>query len=153
MFLVHPDGREILKKVNPTYGKMYVSGPLEEITAYESTRPLRTTFGGMIRANMSCSSDMRGASKIAAVGAISIPSRAGVAAVGYPEDRSLFAVGSRLGSKSAARRSAGATVRFEGSTKPATRQRANEVARNDLLKHRPLEKSWRSHQTASRNFF
>ncbi len=46
MFIVHPDGREILKKVNPSYGKLYVPGPLEGITAYESTRPLRTTFGG-----------------------------------------------------------------------------------------------------------
>lgn len=47
MFIVHPDGREILKKINPTYGKMYMKGPLEEITAvYDSTRSLKNTFGG-----------------------------------------------------------------------------------------------------------
>jgi hypothetical protein len=46
MFIVHPDGREILKKVNPTYGKLYLPGPLEEITVYDSTRTLRTIFGG-----------------------------------------------------------------------------------------------------------
>jgi hypothetical protein len=48
MFIVHPDGREILRKVNPTYGKgIYHPGPLEEIVGiYDSTRPLRTTFDG-----------------------------------------------------------------------------------------------------------
>ncbi len=47
MFIVHRDGREILKKVNPSYGRsVYVPGPLEEITTYESTRPLPTMFGG-----------------------------------------------------------------------------------------------------------
>ena len=48
MFIVHPDGREILKKINPTYGKgIYCPGPLEEIVGiYDSTRPLRTTFDG-----------------------------------------------------------------------------------------------------------
>jgi hypothetical protein len=47
MFIVHPDGREILKKVNATYDKpIYVPEPLEEIMAYDSTRSLRTTFGG-----------------------------------------------------------------------------------------------------------
>ena len=45
MFIVHPDGREILKKVNPTYGKIYAPGPLEEIIAYDSTRPFPSTFG------------------------------------------------------------------------------------------------------------
>ena len=44
MFIVHPDGREILKKVNPTYGKFYAPGPLEAITVYNSTRPFRSTF-------------------------------------------------------------------------------------------------------------
>ncbi len=45
MFIVHPDGREILKKVNPTYAKpMYLPGPLEEITVYDSTRPFQSTF-------------------------------------------------------------------------------------------------------------
>lgn len=45
MFIVHPDGREILKKINPTYDKpIYVPGPLEAITVYDSTRPLRSTF-------------------------------------------------------------------------------------------------------------
>ena len=38
MFIVQPDGREILKKVNPT------DGPLEAITVYDSTRPFRSTF-------------------------------------------------------------------------------------------------------------
>ena len=38
MFIVHPDGREILKKVNPT------DGPLEAITVYDSRRPFRSTF-------------------------------------------------------------------------------------------------------------
>jgi hypothetical protein len=47
MFIIHPDGREILKKVNPTYDKpIYLPGPLEEIKVYDSTRSLRTTFGG-----------------------------------------------------------------------------------------------------------
>jgi hypothetical protein len=46
IFIVHPDGREILKKINPTYGKMYLAGPLEEIAVFDSTRPLPTTFGG-----------------------------------------------------------------------------------------------------------
>jgi SIR2-like domain len=46
MMIVGPDGREVLRKVNPTYGKMYLPGPLEEITSYDSTRPLSTTFGG-----------------------------------------------------------------------------------------------------------
>jgi hypothetical protein len=38
----------MLRKVNPTYGKpIYCPGPLEEIVgAYDSTRPLRTTFDG-----------------------------------------------------------------------------------------------------------
>jgi hypothetical protein len=44
--IVDPDGREILRKTNPTYGKLYLPGPLEEITVLDSTRPLRTTFGG-----------------------------------------------------------------------------------------------------------
>ena len=44
MFIVHPDGREILKKVNPTYGKFYAPGPLEAITVYNLTRPFRSTF-------------------------------------------------------------------------------------------------------------
>jgi hypothetical protein len=47
MFIVGPDGRDILRKVNPTYGKpIYVPGPLEEITIYDSTRPLPATFSG-----------------------------------------------------------------------------------------------------------
>lgn len=47
MFIVHPDGREILRKINPTYGKpICVLGPLEQITVYDSTRRLPTTFGG-----------------------------------------------------------------------------------------------------------
>jgi hypothetical protein len=47
MFIVHPDGREILKKVNPTFGKgLYIPEPLEEITVYDSIRPLRSTFDG-----------------------------------------------------------------------------------------------------------
>lgn len=47
MFIVHLDGREILKKVNPTYDKpIYFPGPLEQIKVYDSTRQLRTTFGG-----------------------------------------------------------------------------------------------------------
>ena len=47
MFIVHPDGREILTKINATYGKpIYVPEPLEEIMAYDSTRSLHTTFGG-----------------------------------------------------------------------------------------------------------
>jgi hypothetical protein len=47
MFIVHPDGREILKKVNPTYNKpIYFPEPIESITVYDSTRPLRATFGG-----------------------------------------------------------------------------------------------------------
>ena len=47
MFIVHPDGRDIIKKVNSTYDKpLKFIEPLEEITVYESTRPLRTTFGG-----------------------------------------------------------------------------------------------------------
>jgi hypothetical protein len=38
--------REILRKVNSTYGKpLYLAGPLEQISVYDSTRPLRTTFG------------------------------------------------------------------------------------------------------------
>ncbi len=45
MFIVHPDGREILKKINPTYGKFCAPGPLEAITVYNSTRPFRSTFG------------------------------------------------------------------------------------------------------------
>jgi hypothetical protein len=45
MFIVHPHGREILKKVNPTHGKpIYVPGPLEQITVYDSARPLSSTF-------------------------------------------------------------------------------------------------------------
>jgi hypothetical protein len=47
VFIVHPDGRKILKKVNATYDKpIYVPEPLEEIMAYDSTRSLRTTFSG-----------------------------------------------------------------------------------------------------------
>jgi hypothetical protein len=47
MFIVGPDGRGILRKVNPTYGKpIYMPEPLEEITVYESTRPLPATFSG-----------------------------------------------------------------------------------------------------------
>jgi hypothetical protein len=47
MFIVDPNGREILRKVNPTYGKpIYVPGPLEEITVHDSTRSLPVTFGG-----------------------------------------------------------------------------------------------------------
>src|SRR5215831_9714001 len=47
IFIVHPDGREILKKVNPTYDKpIYFPEPLEQIKVYDSTRSLRTTFGG-----------------------------------------------------------------------------------------------------------
>ena len=44
MFIVQPDGREILKKVNPTYGKLYAPGALEAIRAYELIRPFRSTF-------------------------------------------------------------------------------------------------------------
>jgi hypothetical protein len=44
MFIVHPDGREILKKVNPTYGKIYAPGRLEAIAVYDSRRPFRSTF-------------------------------------------------------------------------------------------------------------
>jgi hypothetical protein len=44
MFIVQPEGREILKKVNPTYGKLYAPAPLEAITVYDSTRPFRSTF-------------------------------------------------------------------------------------------------------------
>jgi hypothetical protein len=47
MFIVGPDGRDILKKVNRTYNRpIYCPEALEEITAYESTRELRSTFGG-----------------------------------------------------------------------------------------------------------
>jgi hypothetical protein len=48
MMIVGPDGREILKKVNPSYGGAIPgpSGPLEEITSFDSTRPLSSTFGG-----------------------------------------------------------------------------------------------------------
>ena len=45
MMIVMPCGRDILKKINPTYGKMYFPGPLEQITAYDSTRPISSTFG------------------------------------------------------------------------------------------------------------
>lgn len=47
MFVVGPAGRDILRKVNATYGKpIYVPEPLEEIVVYDSTRPLPRTFGG-----------------------------------------------------------------------------------------------------------
>jgi len=46
MFIVGPDGREILRKINPTYGKIYVPGELEEMTVLDSTRDLPRTFGG-----------------------------------------------------------------------------------------------------------
>jgi hypothetical protein len=47
MFIVHPDGREILKKVNPTFDKpIYCPEPIEHIAVYESTRSLPATFGG-----------------------------------------------------------------------------------------------------------
>jgi hypothetical protein len=48
MMIVGPDGREILKKVNPSYGGAIPGppGPLEGITSFDSTRPLSSTFGG-----------------------------------------------------------------------------------------------------------
>jgi hypothetical protein len=56
MFIVHPDGREILKKVNPTYGKgIYCPGPLE-VMAWRAvflakkrllTRSMIAKFGGI----------------------------------------------------------------------------------------------------------
>ena len=49
MFIVQPDGRESLKKINPTNrpGNIYVRGPLEHIIGlYDSTRGLRSTFDG-----------------------------------------------------------------------------------------------------------
>jgi hypothetical protein len=47
MYIVHPDGRDILKKVNPSSARpIYVPKPLEEITVYDSTRRLKDTFGG-----------------------------------------------------------------------------------------------------------
>jgi len=47
MFIVHPDGREILRKINPTSrpGNIYFPGLLEQIPAiYDSTRQLSSTF-------------------------------------------------------------------------------------------------------------
>ena len=55
MFIVQPDGRESLKKINPTNrpGNIYVRGPLEHIVGvYRSTRGLRTTFDGSDPASM-----------------------------------------------------------------------------------------------------
>ena len=46
MFIVGPDGREILRKINPTFGKIYVPGELEYMTVLDSTRDLPRTFGG-----------------------------------------------------------------------------------------------------------
>jgi hypothetical protein len=47
MFIVHPDGRDILRKVNPTCDRpVYKPEPLEYIRVLDSTRPLGTTFGG-----------------------------------------------------------------------------------------------------------
>jgi SIR2-like domain len=47
MFIIGPDGKDILRKVNPTYNlPTYRREPLEDITAYESTRGLSSTFGG-----------------------------------------------------------------------------------------------------------
>jgi hypothetical protein len=47
MFIIGPDGRDILRKVNRTHNRpLYVPESLEQITTYESIRPLRTTFGG-----------------------------------------------------------------------------------------------------------
>jgi hypothetical protein len=45
MMIVGPDGREILRKVNPTYSKLYLPGPLEKIHTVDSTRGLGDTFG------------------------------------------------------------------------------------------------------------
>lgn len=48
MIVVGPEGRGILKKVNPSYGGAIPGppGPLEEITCYDSIRKLASTFGG-----------------------------------------------------------------------------------------------------------
>jgi hypothetical protein len=48
MMIISPEGREILKKVNPSYGGAIPGppGPLEEITSFDSTRPLSSTFAG-----------------------------------------------------------------------------------------------------------
>ena len=47
MLIVNPEGRDILKKVNPSYGgAIYASGPLEEIRTIDSRLPLSATFGG-----------------------------------------------------------------------------------------------------------
>ena len=46
MMIVGPEGREILRKVNPTYNKPpYFPGPLEQIHTVDSTRGLGETFG------------------------------------------------------------------------------------------------------------
>jgi hypothetical protein len=45
MMIIGPDGRSVIRKINPTYGKMYVSGPLEDIHTVDSTRALSETFG------------------------------------------------------------------------------------------------------------
>jgi hypothetical protein len=47
MLIVNPEGRGILKKINPSYGgAIYARGPLEDIKTYDSTLPLSITFGG-----------------------------------------------------------------------------------------------------------
>lgn len=47
MFIAHPDGRDILRKVNPTFGKpLYYPQAIESITAHETIRSLHEIFGG-----------------------------------------------------------------------------------------------------------
>lgn len=47
MFIVDPEGRNILQKVNPTYNRYYCPGPLEDIApTYDSRRSLSRIFSG-----------------------------------------------------------------------------------------------------------
>jgi SIR2-like domain len=48
MFIVDPNGREAIRKANPTYGaSIYAPQAIEEVAIVgESLRPLNTTFGG-----------------------------------------------------------------------------------------------------------
>ncbi len=48
MMVIGPEGRNILRKTNPSYGGAIPgpSGPLELIRSQDSTRPLSETFGG-----------------------------------------------------------------------------------------------------------
>jgi hypothetical protein len=47
MFIIHPEGRDILRRVNPTFDKpLYHPRPIESITAYDSVRSLPEIFGG-----------------------------------------------------------------------------------------------------------